>query len=45
MKGLVLWGSKLHVYRAHKNLTKPFGMAKSCYVRHSQFFLYIYSLA
>lgn len=41
MEGLILWGSKLHVYRSHVNLTKLSGMAKSCYVRHSQFFFYI----
>lgn len=41
MEGLVPWGSKLHVCRSNMNLTKLSGMAKSCCLRHSQFFFNI----
>lgn len=37
MEGLVPWGSKLH---ACTSITKLSGMAKSCCLRHSQFFFF-----
>lgn len=46
MVGLVFWESKLHVQRSHLKLTKPFGMAKTCYIRQSQhFFTFIFLIA
>lgn len=43
MVGLIFWESKLHVQRSHLKLTKPFGMAKTCYIRQSQhFFTFIF---
>lgn len=42
MVSLVFWESKLHVQRSHVKLTKPFGMAKTCYIRQSQKIFYYY---
>lgn len=46
MVGLIFWESKLHVQRSHLKLTKPFGMAKTCYIRQSQhFFTFFFLIA